>query len=128
MGQVWAATRIDSGQQVALKFIKGDEVTPTARRRFFREAHALGIVHRDLKPENIFLAKGSDGLIEVKVLDFGIAKLTAIDGSLEGSTSLTGAGSLLGTPYYMAPTSWQGLGGRVIPERLLLDLARERQL
>jgi len=66
-------------------------------------AHALGIIHRDLKPENIFLANDDDGELAVKVLDFGIAKLTAVEGTAAQSTSLTGTGSLLGTPYYMAP-------------------------
>jgi serine/threonine protein kinase len=66
-------------------------------------AHALGIVHRDLKPENIFLARSLTGASEVKVLDFGIAKLTASEneGGETGGTTATGA--ILGTPYYMAP-------------------------
>ncbi len=63
-------------------------------------AHALGIVHRDLKPENIFLAaSGSD----VRVLDFGIAKLTATEGDAAHTGATTGTGAILGTPYYMAP-------------------------
>jgi eukaryotic-like serine/threonine-protein kinase len=67
-------------------------------------AHRRGIVHRDLKPENVFLAR--DGASErVMVLDFGIAKL-AEEGS-EGPT-LTGTGTMLGTPCYMAPE--QGFG------------------
>ena len=66
-------------------------------------AHSLGIVHRDLKPENIFLAKREQGRIDVKVLDFGIAKLTALQGEAAQSASLTGTGTLLGTPYYMSP-------------------------
>jgi eukaryotic-like serine/threonine-protein kinase len=66
-------------------------------------AHSLGIVHRDLKPENIFLAKREHGRIDVKVLDFGIAKLTALEGEAAQSASLTGTGTLLGTPYYMSP-------------------------
>jgi hypothetical protein len=65
-------------------------------------AHALGIVHRDLKPENIFLARGVDGERVVKVLDFGIAKLTALDGDAMRSTGIT-TGAVLGTPAYMAP-------------------------
>ena len=65
-------------------------------------AHALGIVHRDLKPEHLFLTRGLDGERTVKVLDFGIAKLSALDGETRQSTGLT-TGAVLGTPAYMAP-------------------------
>jgi serine/threonine protein kinase len=65
-------------------------------------AHALGIVHRDLKPENIFLAESPKGGV-VKVLDFGIAKLTASEGAAAHTGAITGTGAILGTPYYMAP-------------------------
>ncbi len=65
-------------------------------------AHALGIVHRDLKPENIFLTRGPAGERTIKVLDFGIAKLTALDGEAVRSTGIT-TGAVLGTPAYMAP-------------------------
>ncbi|MEI7894700.1 MAG: bifunctional serine/threonine-protein kinase/formylglycine-generating enzyme family protein [Myxococcales bacterium] len=60
-------------------------------------AHAAGIVHRDLKPQNIFLSKprGFGDTFVVKVLDFGIAKVTA-----EAQTHATQA---LGTPLWMAP-------------------------
>ena len=64
-------------------------------------AHALGIVHRDLKPENIFLDEGPPPT--VKVLDFGIAKLTAHEGAAAATAALTSSGALLGTPYYMSP-------------------------
>jgi serine/threonine-protein kinase len=66
-----------------------------------RAAHARGIVHRDLKPENIFLARVSEAdPPEVKVLDFGIARQVTAEGT---STAITKTGTLIGTPYYMAP-------------------------
>jgi serine/threonine-protein kinase len=66
-------------------------------------AHAAGIVHRDLKPDNIFLAAKEGSDVEVKVLDFGVAKLTAVEGLAARTQALTGTGCMLGTPYYMAP-------------------------
>jgi serine/threonine-protein kinase len=68
-------------------------------------AHAMGIVHRDLKPENIFLSRptAATPAETVQVLDFGIAKLTMVDGALSHTTGLTQTGSVLGTPTYMAP-------------------------
>jgi len=66
-------------------------------------AHAVGIVHRDLKPENVFLSKNGSGETTVKVLDFGIAKLTALSSAIRHTAALTQTGSVLGTPMYMAP-------------------------
>jgi serine/threonine-protein kinase len=65
-------------------------------------AHALGIIHRDLKPDNIFLCQRTSQR-EVKVLDFGVAKLTATSGDAAHTASMTRSGEMLGTPYYMAP-------------------------
>jgi len=71
-------------------------------------AHAQGVVHRDLKPENIMLGKPSDGGHPVvKLLDLGIAKISEVAGSdSSGTTALTVAGQVLGTPYYMSPEQW----------------------
>jgi serine/threonine-protein kinase len=66
--------------------------------RGLRVAHEAGLVHRDLKPANIFLSRQGNEEI-VKVLDFGVAKVTG----LEGSGAETATGVLLGSPQYMSP-------------------------
>jgi eukaryotic-like serine/threonine-protein kinase len=63
------------------------------------QAHEAGIVHRDLKPDNILLSRNAAGACVVKVLDFGIAKLT----QSHNGVCLTGTGEVLGTPSYMSP-------------------------
>jgi len=66
------------------------------------EAHALGIVHRDLKPANLFVARLPGGVQSVKVLDFGISKMTGFSAS-GGESSATKTSALLGSPLYMSP-------------------------
>ena len=68
-------------------------------------AHAQGIVHRDLKPENIYLVEWLGHKDFVKLLDFGIAKLTEVS---EGDRKLTRTGMLFGTPEYMSPEQARG--------------------
>ncbi len=73
------------------------------------EPHQRGIVHRDMKPENIIIVPVSDGTLQVKVLDFGIAR------TLESEeTKLTKTGMICGTPWYMSPEQAQNheLDGR----------------
>jgi len=64
-------------------------------------AHRGGIVHRDIKPDNVFLTRIAGGTDMVKVLDFGVAKLT-------GDRPLTAHGALMGSPAYMAPEQATG--------------------
>jgi serine/threonine-protein kinase len=69
-------------------------------------SHEKGIVHRDLKPENIYLCPRAGDKNFVKILDFGIAKLTG-----HGSTSSkTRTGLVIGTPAYMSPEQCEGKG------------------
>ncbi len=74
-------------------------------------AHAAGIVHRDLKPHNLFVCRREDGTDLVKVLDFGVAKLQAID----AESAATHTGTTLGTAAYMSPE--QARGERTIDAR-----------
>jgi serine/threonine-protein kinase len=66
------------------------------------EAHALGIVHRDLKPANLFLARRPGGKVCVKVVDFGISKVTT-QGALGEDAAMTRTSTWLGSPLYMSP-------------------------
>ena len=72
------------------------------------EAHVRGIVHRDLKPANLFLSHKLDGDVSIKVLDFGISKVSsAIDGIDVEAENITMTATLVGTPKYMSPEQIQ---------------------
>jgi serine/threonine protein kinase len=67
-------------------------------------AHAAGIVHRDIKPSNLFLARGAEGGMEtVKVLDFGISKLTTRADWERTHGTLTYGDAVLGSPQFVSP-------------------------
>jgi len=68
-------------------------------------AHGHGVIHRDLKPDNVFITK-TDGGVQPKLLDFGIAKLRGESAFV--TTKLTQAGTLIGSPDYMSPEQARG--------------------
>jgi serine/threonine-protein kinase len=91
-----------------------DETVAVARQvaAALEEAHRQGVLHRDLKPGNIMLPehRGSSVAATVKVLDFGLAKVTESD----PDATRTVAGTVMGTPAYMAP---EQVEGRTLDER-----------
>jgi serine/threonine-protein kinase len=70
-------------------------------------SHAKGIIHRDLKPDNLFLVRRGSDENFVKILDFGIAKLTTTSSTPSAKTR---TGTLIGTPAYMSPEQCAGRG------------------
>lgn len=67
-------------------------------------AHQLGIVHRDFKPDNILICVGADGKLEVKIIDFGVARFLEPE---QGGPVTVGA-VVFGTPAYMPPEQAEG--------------------
>ena len=113
------ATDLDDAPFLVMEYLRGqnlqdlsESIGPLSPREvlvYLRQvaialdkAHALGIVHRDLKPENLFLTTRDDGSPCVKVLDFGIAKLSGATGDL-AHVKATATGDVFGTPLYMSP-------------------------
>lgn len=68
-------------------------------------AHEKGVLHRDMKPSNLMLIKNADGSYTVKIVDFGLAKPTAEDETLD---KLTKTGEVFGSPPYMSPEQCRG--------------------
>lgn len=71
--------------------------------RSLHEAHAREVLHRDIKPSNIMVFDRVGRPDGVKVLDFGIAKPTSVEGNVERGADVTREEIILGTPRYMAP-------------------------
>jgi serine/threonine protein kinase len=109
----------DAGAYLVTEFVEGyslrDEITQSGGRmratdvvayaraiaQAAAEAHHAGIIHRDLKPQNVMIEPSRSGK-RVKVLDFGLAKLSGEDTS-SSAMPITLAGLVVGTPLYVAP-------------------------
>jgi len=77
-----------------------------------KAAHQAGVIHRDLKPENVLISSQSSGREQIKVLDFGLAKILQMDPS--DPQSLTAPGTIMGTFAYMSP---EQVTGKEVDER-----------
>jgi serine/threonine-protein kinase len=96
----------DLGQLIArggaLPIDEACEITLQASEAL-AEVHAAGIVHRDLKPSNLFVTRRADGSPAVKLLDFGISKLTFGPEESSVDPALTATATIMGSPSYMSP-------------------------
>jgi serine/threonine-protein kinase len=110
-GSLFIAMELLSGETLRAR-LKRESALPwdvvlgvvTQIARCLDEAHGMRVLHRDLKPENVFLcpARGDDDDPFVKVLDFGLAKLTDPPGDSQDGF-VTSASVTVGTPAYLAP-------------------------
>jgi serine/threonine protein kinase len=113
-GSAFIAMELLEGESLASRIARPPRATLAFLQHIGREvartlgaAHALQIVHRDLKPDNVFLerAGASPFGLNVKVLDFGMAKLNPDEGPY---SFVTDKGALIGTPLYMSPEQCRG--------------------
>jgi eukaryotic-like serine/threonine-protein kinase len=108
---VYLAGQLDDGMSLAAALAAAGGTLPLERAipialqvcDAVGEGHMRGIVHRDLKPENVMLVRRAETSDWVKVLDFGIAKVSLGDQSME-----TAAGMIFGTARYISPEGAQG--------------------
>ncbi|MCC6903137.1 MAG: serine/threonine protein kinase [Polyangiaceae bacterium] len=112
-GAPWLAMELLEGETLAQRVERSGPLGPAETLEVMRQlchalgaAHGAGLVHRDIKPENLFLARPRrDGIpFTLKILDFGIAKLT------EDVRGRGGATAAIGSPLWMAPEQASAAG------------------
>jgi serine/threonine protein kinase len=113
-GHAYLVTEYLEGEDLQQLLDRVGPLVPEAALRIARQvlvglcdAHAAGVVHRDIKPANLFLTRGEGGVISVKLLDFGIAKMRVESLGLSHTAGLTTTGGILGSPLYMSPEQVQ---------------------
>lgn len=126
------APELDNVPFLVMEYLRGEDLQHLAERRgaippaevvvllsqaarALDKAHSLGIVHRDLKPENLFVTQRDDGSPCVKILDYGIAKMTG-GSDLKEVGRLTATGQIFGTPLYMSPEQAMAESEKICPQ------------
>lgn len=106
-GPMYYAMELLEGETLSQRLDRDERLSLSLSTQLFKQlaqglgaVHAAGIIHRDIKPLNIFLCETTDGSIDAKILDFGLARILG--------SSITGVGLVVGTPAYVAPEQASG--------------------
>jgi serine/threonine protein kinase len=111
-GRPFIVMELLHGEELEAHIERKGSLSPLQTAAYFSQiaaglqlAHDAGVVHRDLSTNNIFLARGNDGAVLPKILDFGVSK--TVGPSFDGE-SVTSDGAVLGNPIFMSPEQARG--------------------
>jgi len=112
-GGAYLIMELIAGKTWRTELQRSGVIAPARAAEWFRQllegvrfAHDAGIIHRDLKPENVMVVQTSGGYEELKIMDFGLAKINDAEPGV--TESLTMVGGAMGTLGYMAPEALSG--------------------